>query len=87
MTNENTNRKPRGRAVTTILRDIERAKNVIVKAQNAQEQLTDLEAELEAVPTERRNRELSNAQSAIALLASSGNENMEDETEDSVSSS
>lgn len=80
MTNKNTNRKSRGRAVTTILRDIEKTKNLIAKAQNAEEQLTELEAELEAIPSERRNRELTNAQSAIALLSGS-------KDEDSVSSS
>lgn len=89
MANENqksTNRKPRGRAVMSILRDIEKAKQTIAKAQDAENRLTELEAELEAVPQERRERELANAQTAVNLLSNDTSENTE-QTEDSVSSS
>ena len=65
-----TKRKGRTRAITTILREMEKARKVIAKAAAAQVRLEELETELNAVPAERRERELAAAQSTINMLIS-----------------
>ncbi len=62
-------RKPRSRAVTTILKEIEKAKNAIEKAKVAESELKALQDELAAIPQERLDREIAKAKNAMDMLS------------------
>lgn len=63
-------RRKRGRAVKSILRDMANARDVIAQGEEAKSLLPQLQAELDSVPAERREREMRSAEATLNLLNS-----------------